>query len=175
MQSASKRYFLDLKKIDEGNFSLEMLLDDDFLREENKFEITGGDVSVFIKGKRTEDNFHISFELEGELDTLCNRCLTALIVEINDSFEIKATLHDGPTTIDEEDLYKVSRTESILFLDDLLREFTILCLPLAKTHPQGECSENVESFFRSQEVKNEDPRWDMLKEIPLDNEVEEEK
>lgn len=171
MKAADRdRFCLELRHLSEGEFAVEFHLDDPFLSQDNLFDIKGGDVMVYVNGVRSGDDFELTFDFEGELNTVCDRCLGEMLLPVENTFPLSVRLIDGVSKVDEDDSYLVSRQDAILNLDELLFEFAVLSLPICKVHPEGECNPEVESFFSSQTRSIEDPRWAPLKDWKIEEE-----
>lgn len=166
------RFFLALNTLPEGEFSEQFNLDRAFLAQENPFGLLGGELSVTVEGVRTGDKFQLLFIVEGEVNTLCDRCNTPFVLEVSNEFPLSVQLVNAETQEDEEEIL-ISRNEPILNLDSLLFEFAVLTLPMRKAHEEGACPEEVESFYRSQFQEKEDARWSVLKQLNLDTENQE--
>lgn len=159
------RFFLTLNTVPEGEFSEQFILDGGFLAQENPFDILGGEVTIFVEGLRTGDDFQLAFIVEGEVKTICDRCNTPFLLEVSNEFPLSVRLVNAESSQDNDEEFLVSRNEPILALDELLFEFVVLSMPMRKVHPEGECVAEAEEFFLSQTQEKEDPRWSVLKQL----------
>lgn len=167
MQSA--QYLFSLRGIGEGAFCQEFLLDSPFFSAyEGAFDLFGGHVKAILEGIRTQDTFVTTLHVRGEVETLCDRCNTTLTLPIEGSFALQFALGDTTEEV-SDDTFTISRNEMEMPLDDLLRQYVVLSLPMRKVHPLGACEASVEEFLSEEETPREDPRWAGLHKLSFDN------
>ena len=65
-----------------GRYEYTFVLDDDFFAEHKNDEIHGGSVEIKAKMERKEHLLMFGFELQGEVETWCDRCLGEMMVPI---------------------------------------------------------------------------------------------
>ena len=70
---------IDLKRATTANESFDLSLDDHFFQQLEQEEISGGSIRVKCSIKQfTEDTFQLNFDIAGEVEVLCDRCLDAV-------------------------------------------------------------------------------------------------
>ncbi len=78
----------------------------------------------------------LQFDVDGQLESSCDRCGDDLPLQLWDEFKIIVKLVDEPDTLNEQeedpDVFYISRTESHLHVSDWIFEFINLSIPLQK-------------------------------------------
>ena len=101
------QYQLQLKTLSVGNHHYEFDLDNQFFADVEGPEITAGEVKAEIEVNKTSLNIELNITLQGKVETICDRCLDALWVDIDV----------------EESLYiKFGKAYSEESIEELLRE-----------------------------------------------------
>lgn len=84
----------------------------------------------------------LKFDIDGTVNTLCDRCGNSLPMQLWDEFNILVKMVDEPGTMNDQeedpDVYYISRGESHLYLADWIYEFVNLSIPLQKMCSQEE-------------------------------------
>lgn len=78
----------------------------------------------------------LQFDVDGQLESSCDRCGDDLPVQLWDEFKLIVKLVDEPDTLNEQeedpDVIYISRSESHLHVSDWIFEFINLSIPLQK-------------------------------------------
>ena len=180
-------YIIPLKDLKVGTHQYQYMLDDKFFEEVDGPEIRKGNVRADVTIKKSEHSFLLTFQMEGAIKVLCDRCLGEMDQPI--SCEEHLTVKFGENKEEEDDqLVIVSEEDGEMDLSWYMYEFIALHIPIRHVHPEGECDEETAKALKAHlaieresgeetaggdgtdeggEKKN-DPRWDALKKL-IDN------
>jgi len=142
---------IDLKRATTANESFDLSLDDHFFQQLEQEEISGGSIRVKCSIKQlTEDTFQLNFDIAGEVEVLCDRCLDAvrLPVAIRDHCFVSYGEEN-----ENLDIKCISPSERIYDLSWDIYELIETSLPIKRKHPQGLCNEDMLSRFQ---IENEE-------------------
>lgn len=149
-------------------------LDDAFFASFGNPDIVGGNVRATVSIEKSTMQYDFSVSLQGEVVTICDRCLDPLTVTIENNEEFIVRF-GSETNLDDEDLITLSEDESVFNIAERLFEMTVVALPLVKTHPEGKCNPEMTAILESHSTQNNntetsgDPRWDALRKISTNN------
>ena len=167
-------YLIPISSLALGKHSFQYEVSDEFFSGMDYSEIQHGKVSVNLDIDREETMLVLTFDIEGTVRVMCDRCADEfdLPIESNQVFYIKL----GTENAEESDDVMVMPADQHDFdLTSLIYEFIILSIPMHRVHPEGECNQEViDRLNGMQEVAEEDeesidPRWAALKDIKLND------
>lgn len=167
-------YLIPISGLALGKHSFQYEVSDEFFNGMDYSEIQHGKVSVNLDIDREETMLVLTFDIEGTVRVMCDRCADEfdLPIESNQVFYIKL----GTENAEESDDVMVMPADQHDFdLTSLIYEFIILSIPMHRVHPEGECNQEVIDMLNGmQEVAEEDeesidPRWAALKDIKLND------
>ncbi len=180
-------YTLPLKTLSVGEHTFHYKLDNDFFSAVEGPEISEGDVDVELHVIKNNLNVDLTFFLEGTIQVNCNRCLEPMPMEI-DSEEHLIVKFGENYSEESDELIVISEDEGTLNIAWLMYEFLALAIPIAHSHQEGECNEEMINAYKRVRVRSlgdddededdddtevrendkVDPRWEALKNI-IDN------
>lgn len=167
-------YLIPISGLALGKHSFQYEVSDEFFSGMDYSEIQHGKVSVNLDIDREETMLVLTFDIEGTVRVMCDRCADEfdLPIESNQVFYIKL----GTENAEESDDVMVMPADQHDFdLTSLIYEFIILSIPMHRVHPEGECNQEVIDMLNGmQEAAEEDeesidPRWAALKDIKLND------
>ena len=136
-------------------------------RIEDKFFIPYGEqdfkncmANVKLSLDKKNGFMQLRFDVDGTLETSCDRCGNQLPMQLWDEFNIIVKMVDEPEVMNEQeedpDVYYISRGESHLYLSDWIYEFINLSIPLQKMCKENEiggplCNKEVLEKLRKME------------------------
>lgn len=139
-------------------------------------EILESNLKVNVKAFMSEKILNLDLHLHGSLGFECDRCLELCEIEI-DSNEVLIFSSESPgeqNKSNEEIVYVSEEIESVV-LDEFIYDITLLSLPIRKVHddldlPDSKCNpEMLEVLNNVSSVKHENPQWEKLKNIKIEN------
>lgn len=187
-------YKIQLKALEEGDYSFEYELDNDYFKKIDSPEVQKGDVKVFVALKKSGNTFELKFNLEGQIQIPCDRCLDEMEQFV--SYKGKLYVKFGKDFSQEDDeIVIVPEDEGEINIAWFLYEFIVLSIPAKHVHLPGKCNKMMSvklkkhlvtsdededdddiladldsdlDFMDNDSEKKTDPRWDELKNI-IDN------
>lgn len=151
-------YKVDLKGMTSDTVSYRWQADNDFFSAVQGPEIKHGLLDVALRVKRTSGAYELEFQLKGEVEVSCDRCLEPMALPIDAQSTLKVVM--GEEYIDDGDIVTVPEREGVVNVAWNIYEFAALQIPLRHVHEACEqtCSD-------SPEEERIDPRWAELKKI----------
>lgn len=161
--------FIGLK---EGMHEFQFELGKTFFAAFEHAEISDGTVWVRLMLEKQSTMMVLEFELDGEIETLCDRCGTPMSLDV--SYDERLVVKYGDETgTTEDEILILGPSEYELKLEQYLYEFAHLALPARRVHEEGACDE--EALRQLEELKvppsddddddDVDPRWQALKNL----------
>ena len=108
----------------------------------------------------------LSFDIDGTVDVVCDRCGNNLPLQLWDEFKITVKMVDDPDAMNEQeedpDVFYISRGESHLYVGDWIYEFVNLSIPMQRRCSESEmggpqCNKEVlEKLKRMQDEVNKE-------------------
>ena len=149
-------YKVDLKGMQSDTVSYCWQADNDFFSAVQGPEIKHGLLGVALRVKRTSDAYNLEFQLKGEVEVTCDRCLEPMSQPIDAQCTLRVIM--GDDYADDGDVVTIPSREGIINVAWNIYEFAALQIPLRHVHP--DCPS-----LSSQEEKESDPRWEALREL----------
>lgn len=165
----SESYKIDLKALEDGLTTIDLILDDDFFASVDGPEVRRGRVDAALSIRKTENYFEIDSHLKGVVVIPCTRCLDDMEQEVEASNRLTVKL--GEEFSEDDDLVTVPDDEGILDLTWYLYEYVALSIPIQHVHETGKCNAAMikvleeHSATRSSDRDGNDaidPRWNEL-------------
>ena len=154
-------YKVDLKGMTSDTVSYRWQADNDFFSAVQGPEIRHGLLDVALRVKRTSGAYELEFQLKGEVEVTCDRCLEPMDLPIEALSTLKVVM--GEEYADDGEIVTVPEREGTINVAWNIYEFAALQIPLRHVHPDGECKSL--SSTPSQGEEEIDPRWEELKKI----------
>lgn len=139
---------LHLDQFTLGTHTLEYKLDDQFFAELEQDEVLGGTCTVAATLLADETTFKLKFQVEGEVQVTCDRCLDPMTIVVDpfeESFLLKLAHEDGE---DDEAIY-VNQEHPDFDLGWLIYETIAVRLPVVHSHLEGECNAEMASLLQA--------------------------
>ena len=153
-------YNVDLKGMTSDTVSYRWQADNDFFSAVQGPEIKAGSLDVALRVKQTSGAYELEFQLKGEVEVTCDRCLEPMFQPIEAQCTLKVVL--GEDYADDGEVVTVPEREGIINVAWNIYEFAALQIPLRHVHPDGECKAPLPT---SSEEEKTDPRWDALNKL----------
>jgi len=184
-------YNISLKNLSEGVHTFEYDLDRKFFDAIDGDEVRKGNVKVTVKVRKTSSTFEFNFDLKGIIQVPCTRCLDDMNLDVDT--QSRLIVKFGKEYSEESDeIVIIPEEEGEINIAWFLYEFIALTIPIKHVHPTGECNRVVSSKLRKHravstddaddddgeipdddfsdedESQDNDPRWDALKGLNLE-------
>ena len=171
-----KKYIIHFSGLKEGKHDYQFEIDRQLFLEFGENEITDAKVVVDVVLIKKTNHLAFSFEINGVLTTICDRCLGPIEIEVSDSQKLYVNF--GEINSDISDVYDtmiLARSEDKIDLAKHFYDYIALNLPIKRIHPDDEhgistCDEKMlmkldEYKFHDTKKDGTDPRWDKLKNL----------
>jgi uncharacterized metal-binding protein YceD (DUF177 family) len=156
-------YKVDLKGMQSDTVSYRWQADNDFFSAVQGPEIKHGLLDVALRVKRTSGAYELEFQLKGEVEVTCDRCLEAMDQPIDAQCMLRVRM--GDDYADDGDVVTVPERDGTINVAWNIYEFAALQIPLRHVHPDGECKSPAPTFSKEEGEIEIDPRWDELRKI----------
>lgn len=150
-------YKVDLKGMATDTVSYRWQADNDFFSAVQGSEIKQGLLDVALRVKRTSGAYELEFQLQGEVEVTCDRCLESMNQPIDAFCTLRVVM--GEDFVDDGDMVVIPEREGIINVAWNIYEFAALQIPLRHVHP------DCEALSESSEEERVDPRWAELKKL----------
>lgn len=150
-------YKVDLKGMATDTVSYCWQADDDFFSAVQGPEIKQGLLDVALRVKRTSGAYELEFQLQGEVEVTCDRCLESMNQPIDAFCTLRVVM--GDDFVDDGDVVVIPEREGVINVAWNIYEFAALQIPLRHVHP------DCEALSESSEEERIDPRWAELKKL----------
>ncbi|MBO5887587.1 MAG: DUF177 domain-containing protein [Bacteroidaceae bacterium] len=150
-------YKVDLKGMATDTVSYRWQADNDFFSAVQGSEIKQGLLDVALRVKRTSGAYELEFQLQGEVEVTCDRCLESMNQPIDAFCTLRVVM--GEDFVDDGDVVVIPEREGVINVAWNIYEFAALQIPLRHVHP------DCEALSESSEEERVDPRWAELKKL----------
>lgn len=150
-------YKVDLKGMATDTVSYRWQADNDFFSAVQGSEIKQGMLDVALRVKRTSGAYELEFQLQGEVEVTCDRCLESMSQPIDALCTLRVVM--GDDFVDDGDVVTIPEREGVINVAWNIYEFAALQIPLRHVHP------DCEALSESSEEERVDPRWAELKKL----------
>lgn len=150
-------YKVDLKGMATDTVSYRWQADNDFFSAVQGSDIKQGLLDVALRVKRTSGAYELEFQLQGEVEVTCDRCLESMNQPIDAFCTLRVVM--GEDFVDDGDVVVVPEREGFINVAWNIYEFAALQIPLRHVHP------DCEALSESSEEEKVDPRWAELKKL----------
>lgn len=150
-------YKVDLKGLSSDTVSYRWQADNDFFSAVQGPEIKRGLLDVALRVKQTSGAYELEFQLKGEVEVACDRCLEPMSQPIDALCTLKVVM--GDDFADDGDVVTIPEKDGTINVAWNIYEFAALQIPLRHVHQECEVEEEAP------EEEKTDPRWDELKKI----------
>lgn len=165
-----------------GSHEFKFEITDTFFEEFEYSIVEKGQLEVDLILEKKERLLLANFSVSGVVTSDCDRCNTAMELPIKNKFQIIYAF--GIDTIEDESLIVIHPDEFEINVKNPIYELITLALPNRKTHPVGECDEEMyqlvqqytvnlneeedDDNFDDEDYDDEDdidPKWSILKNL----------
>ena len=135
-----------------GLHEFEYRIEDKFFVDFGPQDFSNCDTNVKLKLDKHPGFLQMHFDVDGKVDTICDRCGNPLTIKLWDEFDLIVKLVDNPDEMnsneEDPDIYYIDRNESHLSVASWIYEFINLSIPLqniCEVNEKGEsgCNQKV--------------------------------
>jgi uncharacterized metal-binding protein YceD (DUF177 family) len=151
-------YNVDLKGMTSDTVSYRWQADNDFFSAVQGPEIKQGLLDVALRVKQTSGAYELEFQLQGEVEVTCDRCLEPMSQPIKAQCILKVVM--GDDYADDGDVVTIPEREGIINVAWNIYEFAALEIPMRHVHE--ECEAAPATCLSGE---GSDPRWAELRKL----------
>ncbi len=161
-----------------GLHEFEYRIEDKFFADFGPQDFSNCATTVKLNLDKKQGFLQLHFDVDGAIDTLCDRCGNPITVQLWDEFNLIVKLVDDPTTMNSQeedpDFYYIDKGESHFSIASWIFEFINLSIPLqhiCKLNEKGESTcnkkvlETLNKFKTSQIEINNKNIWKGLEQF----------
>jgi uncharacterized protein len=171
-----KQYGIQFSGLKEGKHDFEFEIGKDLFDAFDNSEILDADIVIRVNFEKHTSNLSLEFDIQGIIQTTCDRCLDPIDLEIDYSPKLYVNFGDETSDLtDVDDTMILARTEDTLELAKHFYDYICLNIPIQKYHPDNEdgsttCNAEMIKKLQNYMSDNEengkiDPRWEKLRNI----------
>lgn len=174
--SSEDKYVIPFESLKDGKHEFDYQIESSFFEVLEYSIIEGGDVSVHFELDKKETMMVGKFEMEGTVQTACDRCMDSMDVPVEVSHQVVYQFSDDIS--EDENLINVPSTAFTIDISSTIYELLTVALPSRTVHEEDECNEEMldlldqyegyEEDFEEEEEEDEediDPRWKELRKL----------
>jgi len=168
VKKALREYDVEFGGLERGEHGFSFEINKEFFQLFEYSEITEGNIKVTLKLLKEEILMVLEFNLQGQVNIICDRCADYYLQDIKKSYRlIVKTKEKNNNDNDNEDVVYVLSSDYKINVASYIYEYIYLALPMRKVHPKEEdCNQEVVRKISEQEKQKDiDPRWDALKKL----------
>lgn len=183
---------VQLRGLSDGTHTFDFHLGRQFFENMENADVRDADLNVKLTVTARGGHFDFAFKIEGNVTTLCDRCLDDLVLPIDTSYHVMVEYGDDYN--DDDDLLIIPQSDNYLNVAYMIYDTVALAIPIKHVHPMGKCNKQMTALLRKHrtrgtgddaELDNElideidniesetsepiDPRWEGLKDLNTDN------
>ena len=169
------QYTIAFSGIKEGIHLFDFSADNRFFDKFEESEIRKGNVGIQVKLEKRSTHLRLTFNLKGEVELICDRCLENYLQTIESSNQMLVKFSETETDDGDEVIYIHPGAHQVE-IGKLIYEFIVLSIPIRHIHPDGQDGKSLcdpamlhkLDEYRAidlPEVNLIDPRWNDLKKI----------
>lgn len=162
----------DIQKIPEGDSSKKAKLPEDYFELDDEMQLLGADVTILFY--RTDRFIKVSFDVNSNVELICDRSLDPFEKTIDGTFDILFQPDEIQESETERSAVKqIPADELVIDIESEVRDTIMLNIPIKKVHPRyinesGKPEEfEIARFGESDDDEEDpiDPRWEKLKKL----------
>lgn len=189
---------LALKSMPKGNNEFSYHLGKKFFENMENTDIREANLDVRLNVNHTDTFYDLTFDVDGTVTVLCDRCLDDLEVPIKADYHVVVKFGESYDDTTDE-LLVIPETDNYLNVAYMLYDTVMLAIPIKHVHPLGKCNRAMSALLRKHRSRGDDddaeleqdlidemdsmddnsvgsaddqpsdPRWDALKKLTDEN------
>ncbi len=134
-------FAIGFSSLKEGKHLFNYKIENPFFEQFDYSEIENGSLEVAIELEKKSTLMNARFQINGEVEVMCDRCTDYYSQKINSSQELIYKF--GTEAMEDENIIVVFPNEFKIDVSHPIYEFIITALPTKRLHPEGECNEDM--------------------------------
>lgn len=135
-----------------------------FNRFDNE-EILDANLDIDIEIEKSGSYIGVDCYIEGTLTVMCDRCLEDLEIPVSRKVMLSVKFGEEPSEPEdfkdgEREIVFADENNAELDLSQVIYDYSYLCVPLHRTHKDGECNPEALKYLSSNSIDDEDEDLD---------------
>lgn len=167
-----RQFSIPIKGLKPGNHKYEFEMEDAFFGAFPDSPIQKAKLKVDLDLEKKSDHYIIQFDVEGTVETECDRCTATIQLPLDFSSEFIIKFDEDER--EEEELIYIHPESHFIKLADLLYEQTLLAMPLIKVYDceveePRPCNKKVLDILNSEKEEggSNNPFGEVLKDLKI--------
>lgn len=160
----------------EGSQTFNYHLGKEFFANMESEDIHDADLNVDLTVDHKADIYALSFNIEGIITLICDRCLDNLEFPIDVKYAINVKYGDDYND-DSDDLLIIPEGDNYLNVAYMIYDTVALAIPMKHVHPLGKCNRQMSQMLKKhratatdeEEAELEERLIEEIDTIPVDN------
>lgn len=158
-------YKVPLKSLNPGVSTFEYHLGKEFFANMENPDIHDADIKVALTVTLKGDIYDLHFDITGTYTLLCDRCLDALVMPVETTFDIAVEYGDDYND-DSDTLLIIPSSSPALNVAYMLHDTVALTIPIKHVHPLGKCNRAMSSLLKKHRATSQnEPAADSDEEL----------
>ncbi len=162
-------YKVPLKSLHPGVSTFEYHLGKEFFANMENPDIHDADINVALTVTLKGDIYELHFDITGTYTLLCDRCLDALVMPVETTFDIAVEYGDDYND-DSDTLLIIPASNPALNVAYMLHDTVALTIPIKHVHPLGKCNRAMSAVLKKHRATarlepGEESDEDMMEEL----------
>lgn len=138
---------LPLKSLPEGTHEFEYHLDKVFFKNMESEDVHNADLLVKLTVVHKVDIYDLTFNIEGVVTLICDRCLDDLEMPIDTAYHISVRYGDEYND-ESDDLLVIPESDNYLNTAYMIYDTVVLSIPIKHVHPMGKCNRQMSAMLK---------------------------
>ncbi len=164
-------FIITFKGLKDGEHNFDYVLDKSFLKNFENSDIKDVDIIVKVKMVKNNQLLEFSFDLIGNANVECDRCLDEFAIPIDYQTTIIAK-SENKEALNDDTIF-LSPSDSEIDISQLIYENIVFSIPQRRVHPnkngKSQCNKDMlkklNKYLIENSSENLDPRWNELNKM----------
>ncbi|MCB2205197.1 DUF177 domain-containing protein [bacterium] len=170
MKSKHKHIPVRLSGLTDGQHQLQYTVDPGSIELPAEFRTP---LSIDVTLDKAEHQIALRISVRSVAHLPCDRCLDEVDVPVETEFLLVFTHDNSGTSSEEDDVREIPVNDPTVDLAEDVRDAAMLCIPMRVICGEDDngkslCRNPIPDALRAERQQREDPRWDTLKSLKLD-------
>ncbi len=152
-------FVIAINGLKQGSSRFDWRADGKFFGNFENSDILDADLSVVAEVEKSSRYFGVDCSVRGKVQTVCDRCLETLWLEVDTEFKLSVKFGDAAESTDSDDreIVMIPEGEAELDLSQAVYDYVCTSLPMRRVHPDGECDPAALRYLNSETRVEEAP------------------
>lgn len=139
-------YNVRLKGLSNGEHVFDFHIGQQFFTDMENSDVRDANIDVKLIVKVANGRYDLQFEINGQVTTLCDRCLDDLVLPIKGQYHILVEYGDDYND-DSDELLVIPASDAYLNVAYMIYDTVVLAIPMKHVHPMGKCNKQMTAIL----------------------------